>query len=115
MMRRCGETGPHPIAARAALSSLPGRCSILPVRGNAACRPLPGDLRGTETAALRSAAAICKPSALPLCPLAGPDWHARRTSRDKKIRTHIQGLKASASPSPSPTTTRPRDPHNRTP
>ena len=24
----------------------------------------------------------------------GPDWHARRTSRDKKIRTHIQGLKA---------------------
>ena len=24
----------------------------------------------------------------------GPDWHARRTSRDKKIRTHIQGLQA---------------------
>ena len=24
----------------------------------------------------------------------GPDWHARRTNRDKKIRTHIQGLKA---------------------
>ena len=24
----------------------------------------------------------------------GPDWHASRTSRDKKIRTHIQGLKA---------------------
>jgi len=24
----------------------------------------------------------------------GPDWHARRTSRDKKIRTHLQGLKA---------------------
>ena len=24
----------------------------------------------------------------------GPDWHARRTKRDKKIRTHIQGLKA---------------------
>ena len=24
----------------------------------------------------------------------GPDWHARRTSRDKKIRTRIQGLKA---------------------
>ena len=24
----------------------------------------------------------------------GPDWHARRTNRDKKIRTHIQGLQA---------------------
>ena len=24
----------------------------------------------------------------------GPDWHARHTNRDKKIRTHIQGLKA---------------------
>jgi transposase len=24
----------------------------------------------------------------------GPDWHARRTNRDKKIRTHLQGLKA---------------------
>jgi len=24
----------------------------------------------------------------------GPDWHARRTNRDKKIRTHIRGLKA---------------------
>jgi transposase len=24
----------------------------------------------------------------------GPDWHARRTSRDKKIRTHIQALQA---------------------
>ncbi len=24
----------------------------------------------------------------------GPDWHARRTNRDKKIRTHILGLKA---------------------
>ena len=24
----------------------------------------------------------------------GPDWHARRTSRDKKIRTRIQGLQA---------------------
>ena len=24
----------------------------------------------------------------------GPDWHARRTNRDKKIRTHIQGLMA---------------------
>jgi transposase len=24
----------------------------------------------------------------------GPDWHARRTSRDKKIRAHLQGLKA---------------------
>ena len=24
----------------------------------------------------------------------GPDWHARRTNRDKKIRTHLQALKA---------------------
>lgn len=24
----------------------------------------------------------------------GPDWHARRTNRDKKIRTHLQGLQA---------------------
>jgi transposase len=24
----------------------------------------------------------------------GPDWHARRTNRDKKIRNHIRGLKA---------------------
>ena len=24
----------------------------------------------------------------------GPDWHASRTNRDKKIRTHIQALKA---------------------
>ena len=24
----------------------------------------------------------------------GPDWHARRINRDKKIRTHLQGLKA---------------------
>jgi transposase len=24
----------------------------------------------------------------------GPDWHARRTNRDKKIRTHLRGLKA---------------------
>ena len=24
----------------------------------------------------------------------GPDWHARRSNRDKKIRTHIQGLQA---------------------
>ena len=24
----------------------------------------------------------------------GPDWHARRTNRDKKIRNHIQGLQA---------------------
>ena len=24
----------------------------------------------------------------------GPDWHTRRTNRDKKIRTHIQALKA---------------------
>ena len=24
----------------------------------------------------------------------GPDWHASRTSRDKKIRTHLQGLQA---------------------
>ena len=24
----------------------------------------------------------------------GPDWHARRTNRDKKIRTHIQALRA---------------------
>jgi transposase len=24
----------------------------------------------------------------------GPDWHARHTNRDKKIRTHIQGLQA---------------------
>jgi transposase len=24
----------------------------------------------------------------------GPDWHARRTNRDKKIRNHLHGLKA---------------------
>lgn len=24
----------------------------------------------------------------------GPDWHARRTSRDKKVRSHLQGLDA---------------------
>ncbi len=24
----------------------------------------------------------------------GPDWHARRISRDKKIRNHILGLQA---------------------
>ena len=24
----------------------------------------------------------------------GPDWYARRINRDKKIRTHLQGLKA---------------------
>ena len=46
----------------------------------------------------------------------GPDWHARRTSRDKKIRTRIQALKALgvtvAITDDEQQQQRPPDPHN---
>ena len=46
----------------------------------------------------------------------GPDWHASRTNRDKKIRTHIQGLQAlGVTVTITDDEHRPPDPHNRTP